>query len=102
MCTNEAIAHFDINNNEQRAYAYCYLCNFEYDTLGNTSSISKAVNSKIIKSMPFVMPTEKIIKEFSNIVMPILDEIKKKQERNRLLPKLMGGEFNFIVDKQMI
>lgn len=47
MCSNEAIAHFYVNDS-QRAYAYCYLKNFEYDTLGNTSSISKAVNSKII------------------------------------------------------
>ena len=100
MCTNEAIAHFYIDDNEQQAYTYCYLCNFEYDTLGNTSSISKAVNSKIIKAMTFIMPTKEIIKEFSNVVMPILDEIKVKQgmcyklaeARNRLLPKLMSGE----------
>ena len=58
MCTNEAIAHFRINNPEDREYTYSYLKNFEYDTLGNTSSISKAVNSKIIKAMPFIMPDE--------------------------------------------
>ena len=100
MCTNEAIAHFYIDNDIQRAYAYCYLLNFEYDTLGNTSSISKAVNSKIIKAMPFVMPTEDIIIAFSNQVEPILNEIKAKQAaclklaeaRDRLLPKLMSGE----------
>lgn len=100
MCTNEAIAHFYITDNEQQAYTYCYLHNFEYDTLGNTSSISKAVNSKIIKAMTFIMPTKKVINEFSNVVMPILGEIKVKQDmcyklaevRDRLLPKLMSGE----------
>lgn len=100
MCTNEAIAHFYIDDDIQRAYAYCYLSNFEYDTLGNTSSISKAVNSKIIKAMPFVMPTEDIVIAFSNQVEPILNEIKVKQAaciksaeaRDRLLPKLMSGE----------
>lgn len=100
MCSNEAIAHFYIENDKLRAYTYCYLGNFEYDTLGNTSSISKAVNSKIIKAMPFVMPTNNIIEKFSNVVEPILNEIKIKQEicnelteaRDRLLPKLMNGE----------
>ena len=99
MCTNEAIAHFYVNDSLQ-AYTYCYLSNFEYDTLGNTSSISKAVNSKIIKAMPFIMPSQDIIENFSMIVSPILNEIKAKQEmcnylseaRDRLLPKLMSGE----------
>ena len=100
MCTNEAIAHFCIENDKLRAYTYCYLSNFEYDTLGNTSSISKAVNSKIIKAMPFVMPNDDTIEKFSNVVDPILNEIKVKQEicnelieaRDRLLPKRMSGE----------
>lgn len=100
MCTNEAIAHFYIENDLQRAYTYCYLNNFEYDMLGNTSSISKAVNSKIIKAMPFIMPDETTVLAFSKQVDPILNEIKNKQAtcmklaeaRDRLLPKLMSGE----------
>ena len=100
MCTNEAIAHFYIDNDLDRAYTYCYLKNFEYDSLGNTSSISKAINSKIIKSMPFIMPTRDILERFSMIVQPILDQIEFKQitifrlteARDRLLPKLMCGE----------
>lgn len=100
MCTNEAIAHFYMKNNLLQAYAYCYLRNFEYDTLGNTSSISKAVNSKIIKAMPFVMPNNEIVSSFSQMVSPILSEIKNRQKaclklqeaRDRLLPKLMSGE----------
>lgn len=100
MCTNEAIAHFYIDNDLDRAYTYCYLKNFEYDSLGNTSSISKAINSKIIKSMPFIMPTGDILRQFSMIVQPILDQIELKQKiifrlteaRDRLLPKLMSGE----------
>lgn len=100
MCTNEAIAHFYCKDDKLRAYTYCYLKNFEYDTLGNTSSISKAVNSKIIKAMIFIMPDETLVEKFSNIVSPILSKIKIKQDicnklteaRNRLLPKLMSGE----------
>lgn len=100
MCTNEAIAHFHIDNDLDRAYTYCYLKSFEYDSLGNTSSISKAINSKIIKNMPFIMPSEDILGQFSMIVQPILDQIELKQKiifrlteaRDRLLPKLMSGE----------
>lgn len=100
MCTNEAIAHFYIDDDSKQAYTYCYLNNFEYDTLGNTSSISKAINSKIIKAMPFVMPDEVTILAFDRLVAPILKTIKNKLEvciklkeaRDRLLPKLMSGE----------
>lgn len=100
MCTNEAIAHFHINDDTATAYTYCYLKNFEYDTLGNTSSISKAVNSKIIKAMPFVMPTTEIVLLFSEKVSPIIKAVyakqsqimKLKEARDRLLPKLMSGE----------
>lgn len=100
MCTNEAIAHFHIDNDLDRAYTYCYLKNFEYDSLGNTSSISKAINSKIIKSMPFIMPTRDILRQFFMIVQSILNQIELKQKmifrlteaRDRLLPKLMSGE----------
>ena len=101
MCTNEAIAHFYVDD-DIRPYAYCYLSNFKYDTLGNTSSISKAVNSKIIKSMPFVMPDENTILRFKSMIDPILTEIHNKQmscdklteARDRLLPKLMSGEIH--------
>ena len=100
MCTNEAIAHFYVEDDDLRTYTYCYLKNFEYATLGNTSSISKAVNSKIIKEMPFLMPSDTVIKEFSTKVTPLLKAICLKQEsiiklteaRDRLLPKLMSGE----------
>ena len=100
MCTNEAIAHFYMPDDYFQGYTYCYLKNFHYDELGSTSSISKAVNSKIIKSMPFIMPTEDLLKEFSKIVSPIFDMAKNKaktvimtqQARDRLLPKLMNGE----------
>lgn len=100
MCTNEAIAHFYMNSDVIRPYAYCYLKNFKYDTLGNTSSISKAINSKIIKAMPFVMPSNKVVNAFYQKITPILESIfvkskeniKLTEARDRLLPKLMSGE----------
>ncbi len=100
MCTNEAIAHFRLATPELREYTFSYLSEFEYDSLGNTSSISKAVNSKIIKAMPFVMPTPDIVSRYSALVSPIFDRIlalqtinmRLSEARDRLLPKLMSGE----------
>ncbi len=102
MCTNEAIAHFHVNDDVIRVYTYFYLKNFQYDTLGNTSSISKAVNSKIIKSMPFIIPEKEILNLFYQRVSPLLKMINFKQAqiirlsevRDRLLPKLINGEIN--------
>lgn len=103
MCTNEAIAHFMVSD-LQRSYTYLYLKSFEYDSLGNTSAISKAVNSKIIKAMPFVMPDRKTLTLFDNIATPLLQAIHAKQSQNRilvetrdrLLSKLMNGDLEVI------
>ena len=100
ICTNEAIAHFKGRRECEREYTYCYLKNFHYDELGSTSSISKAVNSKIIKAMPFIIPSEKLLKEYSSKTKDTFDLIICKQEmnnnlkitRDRILHKLMSGE----------
>ena len=100
ICTNEAIAHFKGRRECEREYTYFYLKNFHYDELGSTSSISKAVNSKIIKAMPFIMPSEKLLKEYSSKTNDIFDLIICKQKmnnnlkiaRDRMLHKLMSGE----------
>ena len=99
-CTNEAIAHFVIKDSTLREYVYLYLKCFGYDSLGNTSSISKAVNSKIVKGMQFIMPDRTVLSQFHQVLRPIFDEIKNHQKaniylaeaRDRLLPKLMNGE----------
>lgn len=98
--TNEAIAHFRPSSNELRNYTYLYLKTFPYETLGSTSSISKAINSKIVKSIPFVLPDTKLLKEFDAIVGPLFETAflcrrqleYAKEARNRLLPRLMSDE----------
>ena len=100
VCTNEAIAHFQKEGDEWKAYTLMYLRNYNYDSLGNTSGISKAVNSTIIKNMPFVMPCTAILQEFSQRVLPLIKQTENLQSqirllteaRDRWLPKLMGGE----------
>ena len=100
MATNEAIAHFETTDRALRDYTYCYLHEFQYDTLGSTSSIGKAINSEIVRDMPFVMPDAKTLTRFSDMVSPIFDQIQNSvvfirtltEARDRLLPKLMSGE----------
>ena len=67
MATNEAIAHFKTDKPEINEYLYCYLKKFNYQTMGSTSSIATAVNSKIIKAMPFIVPTDEEIREIHDI-----------------------------------
>ena len=102
MTTNEAIAHFVTNNKSIREYLYFYLKNFHYDSLGSTSAISTAINSKIVKAMPIIIPSESLLENFSNIVAPYFDKIKSLQNqiqllqsaRDKLLPRLMNEEIN--------
>lgn len=102
MTTNEAIAHFKTDKKEINEYLYCYLKCFNYQTMGSTSSIATAVNSKIIKGMPFVVPTNDELEEFHGFAAPMFAKIKANQIeidnltalRDTLLPKLMSGELD--------
>lgn len=102
MTTNEAIAHFKTDKKEINEYLYCYLKCFNYQTMGSTSSIATAVNSKIIKGMPFIVPTNDELEEFHGFAAPMFAKIKANQIetnnltalRNTLLPKLMSGELD--------
>ena len=102
MTTNEAIAHFKTGKPEINEYLYCYLKSFNFQTMGSTSSIATAVNSKIIKGMPFVVPTDGELEKFHSIAAPLFAMIKSNQReikhlgelRDALLPKLMSGKIN--------
>ena len=100
LTTNEAIARFLVNNDYEREYLYLLLRQYDYTSLGNTSSIATAVNSKIIKNMPIMMPPIDILQQFHTVVSPLFnrmqslsDELTQLAEtRDTLLPRLMSGE----------
>ena len=102
MVTNEAIAHFKTDNAYINPYLFCYLKSFNFQSLGSTSSIATAVNSKIIKAMPFVIPEAGELQQFNEVALPAFAAIKANQAENRslselrdsLLPKLMSGELD--------
>lgn len=88
MATNEAIAHFVTDDNTIMEYLYCYLKRYNFDTLGNTSSIATAVNSKTIKAMKFKYPDKEAISEFHRIAEPIIKKIKHLLITNAKLNEL--------------
>jgi len=100
LTTNEAIAHFFHPNSMILEYLYCYLKAFDYQLLGNTSSIATAVNSKTIKTMKFIMPDNDVIEKFHATVASLFEQIRINLNENRhlttlrdtLLPRLMSGE----------
>ena len=61
LTTNEAIARFILPDNSYREFIYLYLKQYQYENLGSTSSIATAVNSKTIKGMKLLSPTDNII-----------------------------------------
>ena len=102
MTTNEAIAHFKTDKPYINEYLYCYLKDFNYQAMGSTSSIATAVNSKIIKAMPFIIPADDEISHFHSVAGPMFEQILNNQlendslaeMRDALLPKLMSGELD--------
>lgn len=107
LTTNEAIAHFSNPKHElSKEYIYCYLKCFSYEKLGSTSSIATAVNSKIIKAMPLLVPNEKILHAFqgkSKYWFSRMELISRESSalgtlRDTLLPKLISGELRLPAD----
>lgn len=85
--TNEAIAHFR-KPGKLLYYTYLFLRNYDYDALGSTSSITTAINSKIIKAMPFIIPCFDDVDEFNQRVGGMFDRVdyltKEIEALNRL------------------
>ena len=100
LTTNEAIARFILSDDKYMEYLYLYLKKYDYNSLGSTSSIATAVNSKTIKGMQMLQPSDKIIDAFHIQVNPIFEKIRSLTKENSrlsllrdtLLPRLMSGE----------
>ena len=107
LTTNEAIAHFIPKNRDVKEYLYFYLKTFNYESLGNTSSIATAVNSKVIKAIPLLIPSDEAVVAYQNIIGPFFVEILNRLRENHtlsslrdaLLPKLMSGEIRVPIEE---
>lgn len=102
MATNEAIACFSSDDRRRLSYLYPLLLEYDYSTLGNTSSIATAVNSKTIKAMPLQMPNVRAQERYYRLTLPIyqlllgniIETANLESIRDSLLPKLMSGEID--------
>lgn len=101
MLSNEAIAHIKLSDaNISTEYIYLALKKFDYSSLGSTSSIATAVNSKSIKDIPLLIPDGKVVTVFTESIAPIFQSIFENTRqldslieiRDSLLPRLMSGK----------
>ena len=100
--TNEAIAHFKITEKSflTTEYLYLFFQQFDFNSLGSTSSIATAINSKTIKGIEILIPNEELIKVFQMKISNIFIQIKNLTKENKnlvkirdlLLPKLLNGD----------
>ena len=102
MTTNEAIAHFKLNEHSPLTseFIYLHLKQFDYSSLSSTSSIADAVNSKTVKNIPILIPNIKALKIFQKSIPHVFSRIKIIQQqiqtlsilRDTLLPRLISGQ----------
>lgn len=102
MATNEAIAHLYENFEKtiSSEFLYCAMKEFDFDRMGSTSSIARAINSKMVREIPLVLPGPSLLEEFAKEVAPLFLRIQLATEESRtlaqtrdlLLPRLMSGE----------
>jgi type I restriction enzyme S subunit len=88
--SNEAIAQLPIEdtNKVSKEYLYSYLSSFDFDSLGNTSSIGTAVNSTTIKNMEIKLPPAPVLQTFNADVEPLFAEIGFLTHENQTLASL--------------
>ncbi len=102
MVSNEAIAHFLARPGTflSNVFLYCYLKQFDYGTLGSTSSIATAVNSDIIRAIPIIVPSDRLHQKFLDVTSDVLLKVRSLRRQaniltgllNALLPRLISGQ----------
>ena len=101
MTTNEAIAQLPIKNDKlvDNEYLYYYLSNYQYDSLGSTSSIATAVNSTILKDIEVELPSIIIQKQISKVLREIDDKIELNNKINKNLEEQISLIYNNYINK---
>ncbi len=106
ITTNEAIAHFNLNDQSlvTSEFIYLHLKQFDFSTLSSTSSIADAVNSKAVREIPILVPSTEVMVAFQARIISIFNKLKLSENqsqnlatlRNTLLPRLICGNFHQI------
>ena len=88
MVTNEAIACFKVDD-VYRPYLFCFLSNYNFESkMESTSSIGKAFNSTLLKSVDFLYPSYQNLCNFNSIVSPLMDRVRILREKQIKLQKI--------------
>lgn len=88
------------------SFIHCVVNSSWFETYKDVLShgaTQEGVNNEDLKNIKFAVPTDKILKQFSKIIFPVLERkftiIKENQEltslRDFLLPLLMNGQVTF-------
>ena len=101
MCANQSVVGVYSNTNQEFVF---YLLKDKIKKLIQNASggAQQHINKDIVNEMEFILPTNNMLNDFTNILKPINLEIFNllhknrvlKQTRDTLLPRLISGEIN--------
>lgn len=97
MTTNEAIAQIS-DFKIPKWFLYSNLKTYKYQTLGSTSSIATAVNSKIIKNMPIELASDRDMQAFDAFAGPIFDLIYEQERQIKTLSEVRDELLKDLLD----
>lgn len=106
MFINEHVFRLDLMSKEYNVFAYFYMQTpyimNQLNSIGGKAAIP-GINTKDVESLPIFTENNKKIKEFGNLVLPMITTILRNcrenarlaQLRDTLLPRLMSGKLKF-------
>ena len=97
LLTNEAIAQLPIKDSSKvdRDFLYYYLLRYPWSTLGSTSSIATAINSKMIKEMEVELPDILMQRKIANILSTFDEKINTNYDINNNLEQQAQSIFKY-------
>jgi len=110
-CVNSHVFILRSNSTIKQSYLYFYL---DQDSMTkniinlNTNSAQPGINSTSVKTLKILLPSERILNLFDELVFPILKIIFNNAKENKylsdmrdaLLPKLMSGEIRVPINSK--
>ncbi|MBO5593704.1 MAG: restriction endonuclease subunit S [Prevotella sp.] len=100
-CANQSVVGIIDESNETNEYLYLNISNNILSIVNKaTGGAQQHINKDIVNDYPILIPDDKTLKSFKELVGPSFALIKElllsieslTEARDRLLPKLMGGE----------
>ena len=100
-CANQSVVGIIDNTNTTNEFLYLNVSNNIWSIVNKaTGGAQQHINKDIVNDYLIIMPDEKILSSFKEIVSPLFSMMKNHllsiksltEARDRLLPRLMGGE----------